>query len=128
MHVHAVAAPPPRMQAAKSTCVHVHAGNSTTQLWPWISLVGLSHWSPVECTYFKGFVDDATATVERYKAETLTTFGTRMSKLSSDDPECLVSPANTQSCIQKLCYFVYLMTCLLPRLNMPEYEATPCQC
>ena len=93
MHVHAVAAPPPRMQAAKPTCVHVHAGNSTTQLWPWISLVGLSHWSPVECTYFKGFVDDAT--VERYKAETLTTFGTRASKLSSDDPECLVSPANT---------------------------------
>ena len=43
----------------------------------------------------EGFVDDATATVERYKAETLTTFGTRMSKLSHDDPERLVSPANT---------------------------------
>ena len=75
----------------------------------------------MECTYFEGFVNDATATVERYKAETLTTFGTRTSKLSSDDPERLVSPANTQSC-----YFVYLMTCLLPRLNVPEYEATPC--
>ena len=45
--------------------------------------------------YFEGFVDDATATVERYKAETLTTFGTRTSKLSRDDPERLVSPANT---------------------------------
>ena len=44
--------------------------------------------------YFEGFVDDATATVERYKAETLTTFGTRTSKLSCDDPERLVSPAN----------------------------------
>ena len=44
---------------------------------------------------FKGFVDDTTATVERYKAETLTTFGTWTSKLSHDDPERLVSPANT---------------------------------
>ena len=33
------------------------------------------------------FVDDATATVERYKAEALTTFGTQTSKLSRDDPE-----------------------------------------
>ena len=114
-----------------SNSSHVTPGKPITscmcmqlQLWPWISLVGLSHCSPVECTYFEGFVNDATATVERYKAETLTTFGTRTSKLSSDDPERLVSPANMQSCIQKLCYFVYLMTCLLPRLNVPEYEAT----
>ena len=44
--------------------------------------------------YFEGFVDDGTATVERYKAETLTTFGTRTSKLSRDDAERLVSLAN----------------------------------
>ena len=44
--------------------------------------------------YFDGFVNDATAIVERYKAEILTTFETRTSKLSHDDPECLVSPAN----------------------------------
>jgi len=37
--------------------------------------------------YFEGFVDDATAIVERYKSETLTTFGTRTSKLSHVDPE-----------------------------------------
>ena len=37
--------------------------------------------------YFEGFVDDATAIVERYKSETLNTFGTRTSELSHVDPE-----------------------------------------
>ena len=41
-------------------------------------------WDAAQGVYF---VDDATATVETYKAETLTTFGTQMSKLSHDDPE-----------------------------------------
>ena len=78
--------------------------------------------------YFEGFVDDVTATVERYKAETLTTFGTRTSKRSRDDPERSVCPANKQSCIREL--LACLMTCclcsLLPRPNVPGYEATPC--
>ena len=78
--------------------------------------------------YFEGFVDDVTATVERYKAETLTNFGTRTPKLSRDDPERSVSSPNTQSCIREL--LACLMTCylcsLLPRPNVPGYEATPC--
>ena len=36
-------------------------------------------------TYFEGFVDDATTIVEKCKADTLTTFGTRTSRMAQGD-------------------------------------------
>ena len=36
-------------------------------------------------TYFEGFVDDATTIVEKCKADTLTTFGTRTSRMIQGD-------------------------------------------
>lgn len=65
--------------------------------------------------YFVGFVDEpCTATVERYKAETLTTFRTQTSKLSHGDPECSKKENSIRSrwmqiwhvCAQKLHYGV----------------------